>query len=87
MSHLPFACNWQNRFFDSELVIAHFLSNKGGTSDIRILRNFTELHLAPCMHDMCSVCGLGLSLMSKQNVVSYLFDFVSKAHESKEGHL
>ena len=28
--HLPFACNWQNSFWDSEPVIACLLSNKGG---------------------------------------------------------
>ena len=35
-SHSPFACNWQNRFWNSELVVTCFLSKKGGNSDIRI---------------------------------------------------
>ena len=34
MSHSPFAYNWQNRFLDSEPVVAHFPSNKGGNLDI-----------------------------------------------------
>ena len=34
VSHSPFACNWQNRFWDNEPVVARFLSNKGGNSDI-----------------------------------------------------
>ena len=34
MSHLPFTCKWQNRFWDSEPVVTRFSSNKGGTSDI-----------------------------------------------------
>ena len=66
MSHLPFACNWQKRFWDSEPILTHFPSNKGGTSDIRIPCNSTELHL------VCSVHGLSLSRMSKQNVLSLI---------------
>ena len=58
-SHLPFACNWQNRFWDSELIVAHFLNNNGGTSDIQIPCNSSELNPAPCMCDVCHVCGLG----------------------------
>ena len=53
MSHLPFACNWQNKFWDSGLVVARFLSNKGGNSDIRIPRDSIELHPAQCMHFVC----------------------------------
>ena len=34
MSHLPFACNWQNRFWDSDPVVVHLPSNKGGNSNI-----------------------------------------------------
>jgi len=34
VSHSSFACKWQNRLWDSELVIAHFPDNKGGTSNI-----------------------------------------------------
>ena len=41
-SHSPFTCNWQNRFWDSELVVARFLSNKGGNLDIRIPRGSAE---------------------------------------------
>ena len=33
-SHLPFACKWQNKFWDNEPIIAHFPSNRGGTLDI-----------------------------------------------------
>ena len=65
VSHLPFSCKWQNRFWDSEPVVTHFLSNKGETSDIRIPRSFSELHPAPCMHDVCHACGLGSSRTSK----------------------
>ena len=72
MSHLPFTCNWQNRFWDSEPIIARFPSNKGGNLDIRISHNTTELHPAPCMCVVCCVCGLGLSCMSKHNVLSLI---------------
>ena len=72
VSHSPFACKWQNRFWDSGPVVAHFLSNKGGTSDIRIPRNSLELHPTPCMRDVCHVHGLGLSRMQKQNVLSII---------------
>ena len=34
VSRLSFACKWQNRLWDSELVITHSPNNKGGTSDI-----------------------------------------------------
>ena len=34
VSHSAFACNWQNRFLDSELVVACFPSNKGRNLDI-----------------------------------------------------
>ena len=73
LSHLPFAYKWQNRFQDSELVVAHFPSNKGGTLDIRIPCNSSELHLAPCMHGACFVCGLGSSRTFKQNVFFLIF--------------
>ena len=46
VSRFPFTCNWQKRFWDSESVIAHFPSNKGGTLDIQILHSSMELHLA-----------------------------------------
>ena len=72
VSYSPFAYKWQNRFWDSELVVARFLSNKGGTSDIRIPRNSSELHPAPCMRDVCRVHGLGPSHTSKQNVLSLI---------------
>ena len=72
MSHLPFPCKWKNKFWESEPVIAHFLSNKGGTSNIRIPRSSPESHLAPCTHDVCHVCGLGPSRTSKQNVLSLI---------------
>ena len=72
VSHSPFACKWQNRFWDNDPVVTCFSSNKGGTSDIRISRNSPELHPAPCMRDVCCVCGLGLSRTSKQNVLSLI---------------
>ena len=70
MSHLPSTCKWQKKFWDSELVVACFLSNKGGTLDIRIPCRSSELHLAPCVHDVCHVRGLDLSHTMKQNVLS-----------------
>ena len=70
VSHSPFAYRWQNKFWDSEPIVAYFLSNKGGTSDIRIPRSSPELYLAPCMRDVCRVHGLGSSRTSKQNVLS-----------------
>ena len=59
--HSSFACKWQNRFWDSEPIVARFLSNKGGTLDIQIPRSSSELHLALCMHNVCHVHGLGPS--------------------------
>ena len=73
VSHLPFACKWQNRFWDNEPVIAHFSSNKGGTSDIQIPRSSSKLHPAQCMRDVCHVRGLGSSHTSKQNVFLLFF--------------
>ena len=29
VSHSPFACNWQNRFWDSEPIVAHFPTKVG----------------------------------------------------------
>ena len=72
VSHLPFACKWQNKFWDSELVVARFSSNKGGTSNIQISCSSLELHPAPCMRDVCRVRGLGPSHTSKQNVLSLI---------------
>ena len=72
MSHSTFACNWQNRFWDSDPIIAHFPSNKGGNSNIRIPRDFVELHLAPCMRVVCCMLRLGSSHTSKQNVLSLI---------------
>ena len=72
MSHLPFASNWQSRFWDSEPVVARFLSNKGGNSDIQMLRDSVESHLAPCMRVVCHVHRLGLNHTSKQNVLSLI---------------
>ena len=69
-SHSPFACNWKNKFLDSEPIIARFLSNKCGNLDIRISHNSEELHLAPCMRVVYCVHRLGLSCMSKKNILS-----------------
>ena len=79
MSHLPFACNWQNKFLDSEPVVAHFLSNTYGTLDIQISHNFAELHPALYVRVVCRVRGLGPSHTSKQNIASYFFDCISEA--------
>ena len=72
VSHLPFACNWQFFFWNSEPVIAHFSSNKGGTLYLQIPQNSTELHPAPYMHVVCRVHGLGLSHTLKKNVLSLI---------------
>ena len=72
VSHLPSVCKWQNRFWDSEPIVARFPSNKGATSDIRITRNSSKLHPAPCMRDVCCVHGLDSSHMLKQNVLSLI---------------
>ena len=61
VSHLPFACNWKNKFCDSELVVAHFPSNKCGNSNIRIPCNSIELKPTPCMCVMYHVRGSGPS--------------------------
>ena len=88
MSHLPFTCNWQNRFWDSEPIIARFPINKGGNLDIRISHNTTELHPAPCMCVVCCVCGLGLSCMSKHNVLSLILFIPSmELTKKRKGHL
>ena len=71
-SHSSFDCKWQNRFWDSEPVVACFRSNKGGTLDIRIPHSSSELHLIPCMRDVCRVHGLGSSHTLKQNVLSFI---------------
>ena len=72
VSHSPFACKWQKRFWDSKPIVAHFPSNKSGTSNIRIPYNSLELHPARCMRVVCRVGGLGLSRTSKQNVLSLI---------------
>ena len=72
MSYSPFACNWQNRFWNSEPVVSRFPSNKGGNSDIRIPHNSLELHPSLCLGDVCRVYGLGPSRMSKQNILSLI---------------
>jgi len=72
VSHSPFACEWQNRFWDVEPIIAHFLTNKGWTLDIWIPRSFSELHPTSCMRDVCRVRGLGSSRTLKQNVLSLI---------------
>ena len=72
VSHSPFACNWQNKFLDSEFVVTYFQSNKGGNSDIRISCNSMELHLATCMHVVRYVHGLGSNCTSKQIVLSLI---------------
>ena len=72
VSHLPFACNWQTRFLGSEPVVARFLSNTRGTSDIQIPCQSVELNPTPCMCVVCCVHRLGPSHMLKQNVLSLI---------------
>ena len=73
VSHSPFACHWQNGFWDNEPVIAHFSSNKDENSDIRIPRNFLELHPAHvCV--MCVVC-MGEAQAVRQNKIFCLLFF------------
>ena len=72
VGHSSFACNWQNKFWDSELVVACFPSNKSGNLDLRILHNSSELHPALCIRDVCHVHGFGPSCTSKQNVLSLI---------------
>ena len=53
MSHSPFARKWKNGLWDSEPVVARFLSNKGGTyKSHAALRSCTSPHV--CV--MCVVC-------------------------------
>ena len=86
VSHLPFACKWQNKFWDSELVIVCFPSNKGGTSDIRIPHSSLELHLTPCIRDVSHVSGLGPSRTLKQNVLSLILLIpLAKLTDQKRG--
>jgi len=72
MSHSPYACISQKRFWDSEPVVARFPSNKDGNLNRQISRNFMELQPAQCMRVVCCVHGLGLSHTSKQNVLSLI---------------
>ena len=72
MSHFPFTCNWQTKFLDSEPIVARFLSNTYGTSDIRIPQNSAELQLATCMRVVFHMRRLGPSSTSKQNVLSLI---------------
>ena len=88
VSHSPFACNWQNKLWDSEPIVACFLSNKGGNSNIGIPQNSSVLHLAPCMRDVCCVHRLGLSRTSKQNVLSLILLIpLAKLINQKKRHL
>ena len=72
VNHSPFACKWQNKLWDSKPIIAYFLSNNGGTSNIRTPSNSSKLHPAPCMRDVCRVCGLGPRCTSKKNYLSLI---------------
>ena len=88
VSHLPFACNWQTRFLDSELVITHFLSNTYRTLNIRIPRNSVELHPTLCIRVICRVLWLGPSCTLKQNVLSLiLLISLAELTNQKRGHL
>ena len=86
MSHLPFAYNWQTRFWDSEPIVTRFPSNARGTSDIRIPRNSIELHPTSCMCVVCRVRGLGPSYTLKQNVLSlFLLIPIAELMNQKKG--
>ena len=88
VSHLPFACNWQIRFLDSEPIVTRFPSNTSRTLDTRIPCNSAGLHLAPYMHVVRRVRWLGSSCTLKENVLSLILSiFVSGVHKLKEGHL
>ena len=86
VSHLLFAYNWKTRFWDIEPIVTRFSSNTCGTSNIRIPRNSTELHLAPCMCVVCRVRGLGPNHTSKQNVLSlFLLIPIAELMNQKKG--
>ena len=71
-SHSPFACKWWNKLWDNKPIVVHFLSNKGGTSNIRILCASSELHLTPYMRDVCHV-WVGLEPYIKKKMSCLLF--------------
>ena len=74
----PVFCKWQNRFWDSEPVVACFSSNKSGTSNIRIPHSSSKLHPTPCMRDVCRV--------TKQNIFSLiLLILLAKLTNKKRG--
>ena len=86
VSHSSFACKWQNKSQDNELVVALFSRNKGETSNIRIPRSSTELHPTPCMRIVCRVRKLDSNHTSKQNVLSLiLFIPLVKLRNQKRG--
>ena len=85
-SHSPFACKWQNRFWDNESAVACFLSNKGGISNIWIPRSSSKLHPALCKRDVCCGHGFGSSRTTKQNILSLiLLILLTKLTNQKRG--
>ena len=85
--HSAFAYKWQNRFWDSEPIIAHFPSNKARTSDIRIPQLFRVVPRS--LYAWCVSCAwVRLEpYVETKCFVSYSSESVSKTHESKERHL
>ena len=72
-SHSPFACKWQNRFWDNELVIARFLSKKGRTSNIKKSYATLQSCTPPLVCMMCVVCvGLAHAAHQKKHVLSLI---------------
>ena len=86
VSHSPFACNWQTRFWHSESIVTRFPCNTYGTSNIQIPRNFVELHPAPCMRVVFYMRKLGSSHMLKQNVLPlFLLILLAKLTNQNKG--
>ena len=73
VSHSPFAYDGQNRFWNSEPIVAHLLRNNGENWDILIPCNSSELHPAPFMRDVCRVRGFGKTGSEIVNVSLLVF--------------
>ena len=88
VSHSPCACNWQNRYWDNEPIVARFPNNKCGIQTYEshvTLRSYTPPHV--CMLCVvCRVCGLGATYTSKQNIFSLiLLILLAKLTNQKRG--
>ena len=72
VSHSPFTCNWQNRFLDSELIVARFLSNIGENLDIEshaTLQSYNLPHL--CL--LFTVCMGWVQVVCQNKIFCLLF--------------